>query len=658
MAKIALLIGVSNYHSGLNPLPAAVRDVEAMRRVLQDSELGEFDRVKPLLNPEPQAMQYEIETLFSNCTKDDLVLLYFSGHGIKDDNGNLYFATPITQNNARGDLIRSSAVAARFVHDVLHNSRARRQTIILDCCFSGAFDPQLRLKDDGSVDVSGQLGAEGRVVLTSSSSTQYSLELADSELSLYTRYLVEGIETGAGDVNEDGQISVQELHHYAFDRVRATAPNMTPKLICLKDLGFEIILSKARVADPRLRYRKMVTRYATGDTIRPAGRAVLNTLRQQLGLTQPETDDIEAEVFRPYRERIANLQKYQETLLAEAKHEYPLGEDARDALKTLQQLLGLRDADIAAIEQDIAAQFAQSTTPIAAVTTSSVIPQPPKPEPATQTPTKSLTAEEFLDRGNEKYNAGDKQGAIADYTEAIRLKPDYAFAYNNRGVAKKDLGDKQGAIEDCTEAIRLKPDYAEAYNNRGAAKKDLGDKQGAIADYSEAIRLKPDDADTYNNRGVAKKDLGDKQGAIADYTEAIRLKCDYAFSYNNRGAAKKDLGDKQGAIADYNEAIRLKLDYADAYYNRGIAKADLGDKQGAIADYTKTISLKPDYAYAYLNRGLAKSDLGDKQGALADYREAAKLYQQQGNTELHRYVLNQIEELEKQDKGFWGRLFS
>ncbi|MBD2461430.1 caspase family protein [Oscillatoria sp. FACHB-1407] len=521
MAKIALLIGVSNYHSGLNPLPAAVRDVEAMRRVLQNSELGEFDRVKPLLNPEPQAMQYEIETLFSNCTKDDLVLLYFSGHGIKDDNGNLYFATPITQNNTRGDLIRSSAVAARFVHDVLYNSRARRQTIILDCCFSGAFDPQLRLKDDGSVDVSGQLGAEGRVVLTSSSSTQYSLELADSELSLYTRYLVEGIETGAGDVNEDGQISVQELHHYAFDRVRATAPNMTPKLICLKDLGFEIILSKARVANPRLRYRKMVTKYATGDTIRPAGRAVLNTLRQQLGLTPAETDDIEAEVFRPYRERIANLQKYQEALLAEAKHEYPLGEEARDALQTLQQLLGLRDADITPIEQDIAAQFTQSATSIA-VPTPSVIPQPPKPEPATQTPTESLTAEEFFNRGLEKSRVGNKQGAIANYTDAIRLKPDYAKAYAGRGVAKRALGDYQGAIEDYNEAIRLKPDYADDYNNRGAAK-------------------------------------------------------------------------------------------------------------------------------------LA---LGDNQGALADYREAAKLYQQQGNTERYRYALNRIEELEKQDKGFWGKLFS
>ena len=185
MAKVALLIGVSEYAVGLNPLPAAVKDVVAFERILKDSEMGDFDEVKVLINPEPQAMQYEVETLFSGRSKDDFVLLFFSGHGIKDDSNNLYFATRITRKSAKGELIRSTAVPARFVHEVMNNSRAKRQAIILDCCFSGAFDPTLQSKgDDGSVDLQGQLGAEGRVVLTSSSSTQYSFEQQGSDLSL------------------------------------------------------------------------------------------------------------------------------------------------------------------------------------------------------------------------------------------------------------------------------------------------------------------------------------------------------------------------------------------------------------------------------------------------------------------------------------------
>ncbi|MEG3955069.1 caspase, EACC1-associated type [Microcoleus sp. herbarium2] len=361
MTKVALLIGVSEYEPGLNPLSAAVKDVAAMQRVLLDPEMGGFDQVKPLTNPDPQVMQYEIETLFSGRDKDDLVLLFFSGHGIKDDSGRLYFASRITRKNNKGDLIRSTAVPTSFVHDIMNNSRCRRQAIILDCCFSGAFDPSLQAKDDGSVDLRSQLGAEGRVVLTSSSSTEYSFEQQGADLSLYTRYLVEGIETGAADHNEDGFVSILELHEYAASKVRETAPKMTPKIIVLKDKGFEIVLSKARVTDPKLRYRKAASRSANAGSIRPAGRAFLNTLRQQLGLTSEEALEIETEVLRPYQERLANLQNYREALIAEAEHEYPLSEEAREDINRLQELLGLRDVDVLPIQQKIEAQFFQKS---------------------------------------------------------------------------------------------------------------------------------------------------------------------------------------------------------------------------------------------------------------------------------------------------------
>lgn len=359
MAKVALLIGVSEYEPGLNQLPAAVKDIEALRRVLQDPEMGGFDEVKVLANPDPQTMQYEVETLFTGRSKDDLVLLFFSGHGIKDDAGRLYFASQITRKNAKGGLIRSTAVPASFVHDIMNNSRAKRQAIILDCCFSGAFDPGLQAKDDGSIDLRTQLGAEGRVVLTSSSSTQYSFEQQGSDLSIYTRYLVEGIETGAGDTNSDGLVSILELHEYAVSKVQEEAPAMTPKIIVLKDKGFEIVLAKARVADPKLKYRKTAIQCANAGTIRPAGRAVLDTLRQQLGLRADEAAEIEAEVLRPYQERLANLQQYRETLVAEAEYEYPLSEFAREDFNTLQQMLLLRDGDVLPIQQEVEAQFTQ-----------------------------------------------------------------------------------------------------------------------------------------------------------------------------------------------------------------------------------------------------------------------------------------------------------
>ena len=183
MAKIALLIGVSEYEPGLNPLPGAVKDVDAVQQVLLRPDIGGFieSDVTVLKNPARQTMEEEIEKLFINRQKDDLVLLFFSGHGIKDDAGKLYLATRHTRKTARGELIRSSAVVANFVHENMERSRSKRQVVILDSCFSGAFAEGLSAKDDGTVNIREQLGGEGRAVLTSSSSTQYSFEQQESE---------------------------------------------------------------------------------------------------------------------------------------------------------------------------------------------------------------------------------------------------------------------------------------------------------------------------------------------------------------------------------------------------------------------------------------------------------------------------------------------
>ena len=77
----------------------------------------------------------------------------------------------------------------------------------------------------------------------------------------------------------------------------------------------------------------------------------------------------------------------------------------------------------------------------------------------------------------QKFEKGDFKGAIADYTKAIEINPQYSEAYINRGIAKSDLGDTQGAIADYNKAIDINPQYAVAYNNRGYAKYNLKDFQ-------------------------------------------------------------------------------------------------------------------------------------------------------------------------------------
>ncbi len=172
--RVALLIGVSQYEAGLPPLAAAPKDVEAMQRVLQDPNLGSFDVVEPLINPDPIQMQEAIERLFADCQKDDLALLFFSGHGITDDNGRLYLTTRITDERR----FKATSVPASFLHEMMNDSRCQRQVVILDCCYSGAFVEGWQAKSGGTVDIKRQLvlGGKGRAVLTSSSSLQKSFE--------------------------------------------------------------------------------------------------------------------------------------------------------------------------------------------------------------------------------------------------------------------------------------------------------------------------------------------------------------------------------------------------------------------------------------------------------------------------------------------------
>ncbi|MCC5605729.1 SUMF1/EgtB/PvdO family nonheme iron enzyme [Nostoc sp. CHAB 5834] len=357
MAKFALLIGVSEYdyqNKELKPLLAAVKDVDAMQRVLVNPEMGDFpeSNITVLKNPQPQAVREAIFDLFSNRQKHDLLLFYFSGHGIKDERGKLYLSTCATKKQ-NGKLVTPSAVAASILHDNINDSRSQRQVLILDCCFSGAITQGMTVKSDGTVNVQEQLGGKGRAILTSSTSAQFSFEQEGSELSIYTHYLVEGIETGAADKDTNGWISIDELHEYASTKVQEAAPAMTPKFYPVEE-GHKILLAKSPKDDPKLKYRKEVeTRANSGKgKLSIFALEILESKRVDWGLSEGEAKAIREEVLQPYREYERKRVQYEEALTRAVNEEYPFNEEE---LEEYQQYLGLRDEDITSIKQRVLA---------------------------------------------------------------------------------------------------------------------------------------------------------------------------------------------------------------------------------------------------------------------------------------------------------------
>lgn len=149
-----------------------------------------------------------------------------------------------------------------------------------------------------------------------------------------------------------------------------------------------------------------------------------------------------------------------------------------------------------------------------------------KIEQATSQPAPERTqlgAEEYYDSGHRRWQAGDYAKAVADCTEAIRLNPYFAEAYNRRGTAYVGQDDYDHAIADFDEALRLNPDYVAAYFNRGLAYAARGSYAVAIDDYNEALRLNPLFAAAYYSRGTARNATRDYRGARSDYHKYLDL---------------------------------------------------------------------------------------------------------------------------------------
>jgi len=235
------------------------------------------------------------------------------------------------------------------------------------------------------------------------------------------------------------------------------------------------------------------------------------------------------------------------------------------------------------------------------------------------------TAEQHLALGNSRWPIGDFDGAITEYREAIRLKPDYTEAHEALGAALSWKGDWDGEIREEREAIRLKPDYAEAHMSLGVALGWKTDLDGEIREEREAIRLKPDYPEAHRELGAALFKKGDLDDAITEEREAIRLKPDYAEAHEQLGGALVNKGDLDGGITEEREAIHLKPEYPDAHRDLGVALAWKADLDGAIAQYREAIRLKPNYAEAHMSLGAALVMKGDWDGAITEEQDAISL---------------------------------
>jgi outer membrane protein assembly factor BamD (BamD/ComL family) len=245
--RLALIIGNSVYlDSTLSRLLTPDADVGALGELLLDPERGGFDDVKVMVNMSSHLIRRAIASFFAKKTRQDLLLLYFSGHGVLDDQGQLFLAVRDTDSQ----LLSGTAIPASYITTEMNNSHSQRQVLVLDCCHSGAFARGTKSKIGSSVGTGTVFEGTGygRVVLTASDATQFAWEgehvIGQADTSLFTHYLVEGIQSGKADLDADGKITVDELYDYSYEKVVRQTPRQTPGKWSYKEQG-EIVLAKA-----------------------------------------------------------------------------------------------------------------------------------------------------------------------------------------------------------------------------------------------------------------------------------------------------------------------------------------------------------------------------------------------------------------------------
>lgn len=166
----------------------------------------------------------------------------------------------------------------------------------------------------------------------------------------------------------------------------------------------------------------------------------------------------------------------------------------------------------------------------------------------------TATAQYYVGVGNAYFRQIDYTNAIAAYTCALDLDPDYVPALVRRGYAFTIQGDEARALADYNRALDLDNANVDAYTNRGVLYMREGNFGLAIGDFTLVIAFNPNDPTAYNNRAIAYAAEGSYDEALADLNTALDLDPTYAEAHASLGALYTAL-----AVQSYREYREISL---------------------------------------------------------------------------------------------------
>ena len=615
----ALIVATADYSDPkLRRLRAPAADAERLAAVLHNPEKGNFT-VEVLVNETQATVIRRVARFFHNRRPTDLLLLHFSCHGVKDDRGDLYLAAADTEL----DLLSGTALSAAWLNDQITRTRSKRTVVLLDCCFSGSFPFGARAKASSDVNAPEQLEGTGRAVITASSAMEYAFEGEElsgkGHPSYFTEAVVEGLETGKADVDHDQRISVDDLYHYVYDRVKEKSPSQTPN-------------KKSELEGPLYLARSTYRPPVIPADLDPA--LIAAAEHPYAGTREGAVRDITLLLTSPD----ASL-----ALAARQRLELMCDDDSRRVSTRARGAL----ASTPIAEAPLSATPPPSHAPSSDIAQDSGPASPRDGDPAGERPGNEARARapEAPPEPNHRdaeddaevlvvdawkcYSTGQPERAVRDFDRVLEHDHSLPNALAGRGLAKLSLRQQKDAADDFAHALKLDPACAPALVGRGLLRLHE-DPRAALRDVERALEIDATSPLALSGRALVALKVKNYETAEADFDRALDADGDFEPALTGRGIVRGVLGRLPDALADLNRALQLAPARADARAMRGHILVQIQDYDVAVEDYTAALehvnrmTLYTEFTVR-LGRGRANLRLGRVDNAISDLGRALQL---------------------------------
>lgn len=243
--------------------------------------------------------------------------------------------------------------------------------------------------------------------------------------------------------------------------------------------------------------------------------------------------------------------------------------------------------------------------------------------------------------GNVYYRQGDFIEALAHFSKALALKPDYDLALINMANAYRALGRDDEALAGYEHYLRVDPKNAWVQYQAGEILLDRGDSDRASEYFRQALALDPKVASARVALGVVALNRGDTAGAERELRAALEVSPDVRLAHFNLGVLAEGRGDADAALAAYREEFTRHVDAYKAVFNAGRILQQRRSPE-AVVLFERAVIINARFAEGHFYLAQAKLAAGDAAGATASARAGLALDRTSATAPLAHFVLAEV----------------